>query len=598
MPKPKSHKTMKTHSFLPTGALLAGAAAFSLITAIAARANADTHEAAEAAQISALTGMPDNPRVTDALGDLFAEFAGSEDNAQALVTGLHDGTAIDLTTTVDGQTTTSTITPPAGKLGYGNVFLSLALAQEELTKLGITQPTSAQIQAALNGGSVTTGTGGTAVTTQLSGVLVLRNQGMDWKQIAQSLNVNLRSAIRDSRSNGALIIDRLGDRFEAFAGSEENGEALVTGLHDGTAVTITTTVNGATTTATFTPATGKLGFGGVSVALALAQEELTKLGVTQPTADQIVAALNGGSVTTGTGDTAVTTQLNGVLVLRNQGQGWGQIAQTLGVNLGSAIRDARTGELVDHVGDRFTTFVGSEENADALVTGLHDGTAVTLTTTVDGQTSTVTITPAASKLGLRSVSVSLALAQEELTKLGITQPTLAQIQAALDGGSVTTGAGATAVTTQLSGVLVLRDQGMTWRQVAQSLGVDPVRPGLDGNMQFAGGHLGGKLAWHDHSEGPEQAGSVTAASRATSAAADTMTPSVTRPESAISSHPDRADFDRSARGTVARPAVGTVTRPEAAVSARPAVPAVVRPVSVEHFVRPDIPVRPATPRHY
>ena len=594
---------MKTRSLIPTGALVAGAAALSLSLVNLARAHVDNPAAIDAVSLGAMAGMPDNAQVTDSLGDLFATFVGSEDNAQALVTGLHDGTAVNLTTTVDGQTSTSTITPATSKLGYGNIFLALALAQEELTKLGITQPTAAQIQAALDGGSVTTGTGATAVTTQLSGVLALRDQGMDWKQVAQSLNVDLATAIRDSRSSGALVIDRLGDRFETFAGSEDNGEALVKALHDGTAVTLTTTVNGETTTVTFTPATGTLSYGNVSLALALAQEDLLKLGITQPTAAEIQAALNGGSVTTGTGTTAVTTQLTGVLVLRNQGQGWGQIAQTLGVTLGSALRDARIAETIDHLGDRFATLAGSEANADALVKGLHDGTAVSLTSTADGTTTTVTITPATSKLGLGGVALSLALAQEELTKLGITDPTLADIQAALDGGSVTTGTGATAVTTQLTGVLTLRDQGMNWRQIAQTLGVN-LGPALRDGVPFAPGHFGEKLVWHDHLGDLTRADSATpppaASGAATAMAASSNLGHPTKFASALAAQSNTAVMDRPAVVAAARPPAVAVAaaRPTATTVVRPNVPAVVRPVRVDHFVKPDIPVRPATPTHH
>ena len=355
---------MKIYSRIPTGVLLAGATALILATAAAARADTETQETQESAQADMLTKTQDNVRIADKLGDRFTTFAGSEDNATALVTGLHDGTAIDLTSTTNGQTTTTTFTPTTGRMGYGNVFLSLALAEADLTKLGITQPTPEQIQAALDGGSVTTGTGSTATTTQLTGVLVLRNQGQGWGQVAQSLGVNMHTAIKDAHAGvdpnetaeagqagemragvqgSARVTDKVGDHFTTFAGSEANATALVTGLHDGTAINLTSMVNGQATTTTFTPATGKMGFGNVFLSLALAEADLAKLGITQPTPDQIQAALDGGSVTTGSGSTATTTQLAGVLALRNQGQGWGQVAQSLGVNLGTAVSNARAG---------------------------------------------------------------------------------------------------------------------------------------------------------------------------------------------------------------------------------------------------------------
>ncbi|SDS21368.1 hypothetical protein [Opitutus sp. GAS368] len=130
---------------------------------------------------------------------------------------------------------------------------------------------------------------------------------------------------------------RISARFTTLAGSSQNATALVTGLHDGTAVTLTTTAaNGTVTKTVFQPATGKLGYGNTFISLALAQESLAKAGITAPTSAQLVAALNGGSVT-GSSGTAVT--LPGVLTLRAAGQGWGDIAQTLNVKLGRVVSD-------------------------------------------------------------------------------------------------------------------------------------------------------------------------------------------------------------------------------------------------------------------
>lgn len=127
---------------------------------------------------------------------------------------------------------------------------------------------------------------------------------------------------------------RIGAGFTSFAGSEENATALVTGLHNGTTVALTTTVNGQVVTTEFQPATGKLGYGNAFISLALARDSLATAGITQPTPAQLIAALNGGSVT-GSDGTAVS--LAGVLTLRATGQGWGNIAQTLGVKLGPVV---------------------------------------------------------------------------------------------------------------------------------------------------------------------------------------------------------------------------------------------------------------------
>src|SRR4029453_8955275 len=87
-----------------------------------------------------------------------------------------------------------------GKMGHGNVFTSLALAKQQLGQLGISQPTPQQLQAALTGGTVTTGTGTTATSTQLQGVLTMRSQGMGWGQIAQKQGTKLGPVISGLKS--------------------------------------------------------------------------------------------------------------------------------------------------------------------------------------------------------------------------------------------------------------------------------------------------------------------------------------------------------------------------------------------------------------
>ena len=64
------------------------------------------------------------------------------------------------TTTTDPKTnvtTTTTEALPTGKMGFGNVKHSLALAQESLRQQGIMQPTSEQLHTALAGGQIVPG---------------------------------------------------------------------------------------------------------------------------------------------------------------------------------------------------------------------------------------------------------------------------------------------------------------------------------------------------------------------------------------------------------------------------------------------------------
>jgi hypothetical protein len=113
----------------------------------------------------------------------FADFLGSEEQANAVVSGLRQGTAFSLDSptatpldTTDASTT-STIDPPTDAMGYGNVRITLRLAQAELNELGITQPTNEELSAILLGGEIN--------GTQVDGILTLRADGMGWGKIAQ-----------------------------------------------------------------------------------------------------------------------------------------------------------------------------------------------------------------------------------------------------------------------------------------------------------------------------------------------------------------------------------------------------------------------------
>jgi hypothetical protein len=137
---------------------------------------------------------------------------------------------------------------------------------------------------------------------------------------------------------------RLSTEFTSFAGSDTNSQALVTGLRNGTAITLTDTTAGTTTgtttttTTTFTPATGKLGYGNVKIALSLAEASLAQAGITDPTAAELEAALNGGTLVLADG---TSVDLKGVLALRAAGEGWGQIANSMGFKLGDVMRSPK-----------------------------------------------------------------------------------------------------------------------------------------------------------------------------------------------------------------------------------------------------------------
>ena len=94
---------------------------------------------------------------------------------------------------------------------------------------------------------------------------------------------------------------RLAGQYSDWAGGKSNADALVAGLRNGSPVTLVT--NGAdrsVSIAGFTP-TGPMSYGAVGNALSHAQRSLTKLGIKNPTAEQIQAALIGGEVVTSNG---------------------------------------------------------------------------------------------------------------------------------------------------------------------------------------------------------------------------------------------------------------------------------------------------------
>lgn len=172
---------------------------------------------AEATKMNNLASRHGESKVVDKISSDFSSFLGTD--SEAVVTGLRNGTPITLTSTAPsatgttGATTSDTtiINPPTGKMGHGNVFISLALAKQQLGAMGITEPTPQQLQAALTGGQITTTTGTTATgtpiasTQTLDGVLTMRSQNMGWGQIAQKLGYKLGPVISSMKHTNQNI---------------------------------------------------------------------------------------------------------------------------------------------------------------------------------------------------------------------------------------------------------------------------------------------------------------------------------------------------------------------------------------------------------
>ena len=127
------------------------------------------------ATIFMLLSLPAVAQSTSKLIDRYTPLAGSQENSKSLVAGLRDGTEVKLS---DG----TTITPKTGKMGNGNVDNALALAEADLKRQGITNPTSAQLK------------------TSLDGVLQQRADGKGWGQIAQSMGIKLGDVKRSDKA--------------------------------------------------------------------------------------------------------------------------------------------------------------------------------------------------------------------------------------------------------------------------------------------------------------------------------------------------------------------------------------------------------------
>jgi hypothetical protein len=148
-------------------------------------------------------------------------------------------------------------------------------------------------------------------------------------------------------TQGPVVIERVTTQYADLTCTPENARAIIEGLHAGSAITLTADGK----TASFTP-TGNLGYGEAYIAMALAAEALRNAGVTScATPEQWKAVFVGGPLVAA-GTTTTTSSIGasassssnfpGILALRTQGQGWGQIAQTTNVQLGTVMSSAKS----------------------------------------------------------------------------------------------------------------------------------------------------------------------------------------------------------------------------------------------------------------
>ena len=174
-------------------------------------------------------------QVADKIASNFTNLAGSKDNATALVNALRTGgdATLKTTTTTPGTggaaptttTTSTTIVTPTGQMGWGNVKIALGLAQDVLLKAGITDPTAAQLQTALNGGTLTRADG---TTLEVKGVLQMRADGMGWGQIAKAGGTKVGPVVSSLKSTNAALEKLPAEGTTTTAAAPTASKALAT----------------------------------------------------------------------------------------------------------------------------------------------------------------------------------------------------------------------------------------------------------------------------------------------------------------------------------------------------------------------------------
>jgi len=89
---------------------------------------------------------------------------------------------------------------------------------------------------------------------------------------------------------------RIASQYAAWAGGKSNADSLVRGLRTGSSITLVTVSADRTKTIAGFTAQTQMSPEEISAALASARSTLARMGVRQPSADQIQAALIGGEV--------------------------------------------------------------------------------------------------------------------------------------------------------------------------------------------------------------------------------------------------------------------------------------------------------------
>jgi osmotically-inducible protein OsmY len=126
------------------------------------------------------------------------------------------------------------------------------------------------------------------------------------RALAVSLAASLALAANAMAATRAPVdAARLSSQYSDWAGGKTNADAIVSGMRTGSSVTIVTSGRDRNVSiAGFTPS-ARMSEASIAGSLANAQRSLARLGITQPNAEQIQAALIGGEILLPNGSSAV-----------------------------------------------------------------------------------------------------------------------------------------------------------------------------------------------------------------------------------------------------------------------------------------------------
>ena len=156
------------------------------------------------------------------------------------------------------------------------------------------------------------------------------------------------TADNDAEVQTSVPADRIADRYAdtLFDGDETAAADTIENLRKGGDIE---TTNADGTTTTIGNANGPMGYGEINIALGMA-EKMIDGGDAETWQDALY-----GSADTTNSDGTVVEGGDGILQMRADGMGWGQIAKELGFKLGSVVGKAPVREASDDDSDTSTT---------------------------------------------------------------------------------------------------------------------------------------------------------------------------------------------------------------------------------------------------